>query len=55
VTALIEAGGHVAIIDLLPQPHQDCQALIEESRKCHYFWYVAPSFVRTQQERTLRI
>jgi len=37
VTALIEAGGQVAIIDLLPEPHQDCQALVKESGKCHYF------------------
>ncbi|KAK5082623.1 hypothetical protein LTR70_007541 [Exophiala xenobiotica] len=37
VTAIIEAGGHVAILDLLPEPHPDCQALITESGKCHYF------------------
>lgn len=41
VTDIIEAGGHVAIIDLLAQPHSDCQGLLEKSGTCYYFWYVA--------------
>lgn len=39
-TAIIEAGGHVGILDILKEPHPDCQALVEKSGRCHYFKYV---------------
>lgn len=55
VTAIIEAGGHVAIIDLLPQPHPDCQALREKSENCHYYTYVDPLFGRARQRWALII
>lgn len=40
-TAIIEAGGHVGILDLLTEPHPDCRALVEKSGRCYYFTYVA--------------
>jgi len=38
VTAIVESGGSVAILDILPTPHPDCQALIEDTDRVHYFW-----------------
>ena len=40
VIGIIEAGGHVGILDILKDPHPDCKALIEASGRCHYFKYV---------------
>ena len=41
VIGIIEAGGHVGILDILNEPHTDCKALIETSGRCHYFKYVS--------------
>jgi hypothetical protein len=36
--AVIEAGGNVAVLDILDQPWDECAALIKrEPQRCHYF------------------
>jgi hypothetical protein len=34
--AIVEAGGEVGILDILPEPHPDCAALVQDG-KCKYY------------------
>lgn len=40
------AGGHVAILDILPTAPPECQKLIDGSGRCHYFTYVGAASYR---------
>ena len=38
---IIEAGGNVAIIDILDKPSEECAALVAKfPGRCHYIMYV---------------